>query len=157
MDSLQETIRLANAVGLPPLHPTRAPPPLARDFMVTNVMTFHPDDPLEKAIEAMVKNAFSGAPVTTKEGHVVGALSEFDCMKLIACNSFYHERTLDGVRVSDVMSELRATIEPNTDLFGIVHRFLTKRVRRLPVLDNKKLVGLVSRRDVLRKIHELYG
>lgn len=124
--------------------------------MVSPVVSFHPDDPIDEAIDVMVNRGFSGAPVTTGCGQIVGILSEYDCMKLVAEGSFHHEEPIACAHVRDVMSPLRASIAPQQDLFAVVHCFLLNEVRRLPVVEMDRLVGLVSRRDVLRAIRRYY-
>lgn len=154
MDSLQDSIRRANSVNQRPAPRSQRPvPPLARQFMATDVMTFKPDDPIQRAIDVLVQRGFSGAPVVS-DGRVVGVLSELDCMKLLASNSFHQEGAAMSVTVSDLMSPTVITIEPDTDLFAVAHLFIKSGVRRLPVLDGERLVGLVSRPDLLRAIRD---
>lgn len=155
MNSLQDSIGFAIASSKPPS--ARPPPCMAKDFMVREVITLRPDQSLEDAIDILVRHGFSGAPVMVAPQRVVGILSEFDCMKLIASCSFHQDRTLMDVQVQDVMSELKACIEPDADLFSVAHRFLVQGVRRLPVIADGRLLGLVTRRDLLRAIHRLYG
>jgi CBS domain-containing protein len=59
-----------------------------------------------------------------------------------------------SIRVADLMSTSVITIEPDTDLFAIAHTFIKTGVRRLPVLHGDRLVGLVSRPDLLRAMRE---
>jgi CBS domain-containing protein len=121
--------------------------------MATNVLTFKPSDRIEHAIDVLVQRGFSGAPVV-EDGRVVGVLSELDCMKLLAANSFHQEAAAMSVTVSDLMSANVISIEPDTDLFAIAHTFIKSGVRRLPVLEGERLVGLVSRPDLLRAMRE---
>lgn len=154
MDSLQDSIRRANSVNQRAAPKSYRPvPPLARQFMSKTVLTFKPSDPIEHAIDVLVQRGFSGAPVVD-EGRVVGILSELDCMKLLAANSFHQEAAAGSVTVSELMSPTVISIEPETDLFAIAHTFIKTGVRRLPVLDGGQLVGLVSRPDLLRAMRE---
>jgi CBS domain-containing protein len=54
--------------------------------------------------------------------------------------------------VRDIMSTDMTTVSPDTDLYALAHLFVQKRVRRLPVVDGRELLGQVSRRDVLRRV-----
>lgn len=121
--------------------------------MAKDVLTFKPGDPIQHAIDVLVRRGFSGAPVVDG-GRVVGVLSELDCMKLLAAHSFHQENAGMSIRVADLMSTSVITIEPDTDLFAIAHTFIKTGVRRLPVLHGDRLVGLVSRPDLLRAMRE---
>jgi CBS domain-containing protein len=121
--------------------------------MAKDVLTFKPGDPIQHAIDVLVQKGFSGAPVVD-EGRVVGVLSELDCMKLLAANSFHQEAAAMSVTVADLMTPNVISIGPDTDLFAIAHTFIKTGVRRLPVLDGDRLVGLVSRPDLLRAMRE---
>ena len=125
--------------------------------MVQPVVSFGPRDPLKRAMTIMLRRGFSGAPVTDAEGRVLGILSEFDCMRLLAEGSFHHQPDILAVLVGDVMSAPVATATPDMDLFAVVHRLLNAAVRRLPVLEADRLVGIVSRRDALGAIHRYFG
>lgn len=125
--------------------------------MVSPVVSFSPKDPLRKAMDAMLRRGFSGAPVTDAQGRVVGIVSELDCMKLIVLGSFHQERAIADVVVGDVMTRPRATATPDADLFAVVHQMLNAAVRRVPIIDQERLVGIVSRRDVLRVIRDQFG
>lgn len=155
METLQDSIRRANvATQRPAPKSSRNAPPTAKQFMATSVLSFRPDDPVAKVIHTLVQKGFSGAPVVDDEGRVVGVISELDCMKLLADNTFHQEGAAINARVSDLMSPVVITITPETDLFSIAQCFVTSGVRRLPVLEDERLVGLVSRRDVLRAMRE---
>jgi CBS domain-containing protein len=125
--------------------------------MVTPVVSFHPTDPLRKVVDVLLRRGFSGAPITDSSGRVVGILSELDCMRWIAGRSYDQEPNALGITVADVMSDPCALAHPEMDLFGLVHLFLNAGVRRLPVVADEHLVGIVTRRDVLRVIRDHCG
>lgn len=125
--------------------------------MEENVIAFKPEDPIAKALDTLVTRGFSGAPVVDGAGRVVGVLSELDCMKLVASNSFHQERAPIAGSVKDLMTTSVISIAPDTDLFAVAHKFIKTGVRRLPVLENGRLIGLVSRRDLLKAIREFYS
>lgn len=154
MESLNESIRRANTATNRPAPNSRPAAPLARAFMIENVVSFRPDTPIERAIDVLVQRGFSGAPVIDETGTVIGVLSELDCMKLVADNHFHQEGAAIQTTVEHLMTRNVLSIEPDTDLFAVAHKFITTGVRRLPVLDHGKLVGLVSRRDLLRAIRD---
>lgn len=129
--------------------------PTAREIMVTSLVTFKPDMPLSSAMAVLLSKRISGAPVVDDDGMLIGMLSELDCLRVLSSDVFYANDQEELGRVEQYMTEMAVTISPDTDLYGIAHYFLTKGVRRLPVLERGKLIGQVSRRDVLRLIDEV--
>jgi predicted transcriptional regulator len=73
-------------------------------------------------------------------------LSEKDCLRVFASGAYYNGA---GGQVSDYMTRAVSTIEPDDELFQVADLFMTHSFRRLPVVEGGKLVGQVSRRDVL--------
>jgi CBS domain-containing protein len=133
----------------------RAKVPDVRQIMTTKLITLRPDMPAVDAAEVLLKNAISGAPVADSEGNLLGLLSEFDCLRAVA-TADYEMDAHDSVEVvADLMTQACHTIAPEVDLFGLAHEFVKLRVRRLPVVENGKLIGQVSRRDALRAAVEL--
>ncbi len=129
--------------------------PTARDLMATNLLVFEPEQPILEAIEGLIKRRVSGAPVVGGEGELVGVLSELDCLRMLATDEFYLEQHEEGSRVRQFMSTGGRTIPPDLGIYAISHYFLTSPVRRLPVVEKGKLIGQVSRRDVLRGMEEM--
>lgn len=128
----------------------------ARDLMTTSLVTFDPDDTVLDAISRLTKNGISGGPVVDKAGTLVGILSERDCLRLLASDEFYHEeQEEEGARVAQFMTRNFKSIPPDLGIYAISHYFLTLPIRRLPVVDHDRLVGQVSRRDVLRGMEEM--
>ncbi|MBU0676635.1 MAG: CBS domain-containing protein [Verrucomicrobia bacterium] len=129
--------------------------PSVRDLMVTRVITLRPEMDIYEAINHLLKNRISGAPVVDAEMHPVGMLSEKDCLRIFA-NGAYHQ--IAGRHVSEYMSVDLSTVSPDDGLFTVADIFLRNAFRRLPVVEDGILVGQISRRDVLdgsRKIWEL--
>ena len=128
--------------------------PTARDLMTKKLISFQPDDDVYMAIDALLKNRISGAPVIDK-GRLAGVLSENDCLKVLAHKSF---EQMPRAKVRDYMSPGQdcRTIGPDTDIFKIADIFLREKFRRLPVVDDGIVVGQVSRKDVLQYIHYVH-
>ena len=127
----------------------------ARDMMTTNLLLFSPEQTLLEAIENLIKWRVSGAPVVDEDGRMVGMLSELDCLRMLASDEFYLQQQEDGALVSQFMSTGWRTIPPDLGIYAISHYFLTSPGRRLPVVEREKLIGQVSRRDVLRGMDEM--
>ena len=118
----------------------------ARDFMTTRLITHRPDMDVIQAIRLLLKNRISGAPVVDSDGTYLGIFSE-KCSMNILLDAAYEQLPSNEVRV--FMDTEAQTIQPDSLLLSIAQIFLSTPFRRLPVLENGKLIGQVSRRDVL--------
>jgi len=127
----------------------------ARDVMATSLVTLHPDTPIGEAIGTLLKNSISGAPVV-EGGALVGILSEHDCLRVFASGGFYAEMGSEAGAVRNYMTAPRRTVRPEEDLYALAHQFLHERVRRFPVVAGDRLLGQVSRRDVLAGIERMH-
>jgi CBS domain-containing protein len=105
------------------------------------------------AVKVLLENSISGAPVVDENGRLLGMLSQKDCFR-VAFSASYHQDW--GGRVSDYMSREVETIEADTDIVRVAEIFLKSRYRRFPVMSNDRLVGQISRRDVLKALEELW-
>ncbi len=125
----------------------------ARDYMANDVVVLKPDTELHRAMRVLLDNNISGAPVVDGQGNLVGLLTEKDCFKA-AFEASYHKE-LTGA-VSQYMSTPVETIDAETDIVEVVEHFLRDRYRRFPVVADGRLVGQISRRDVLRALEDLW-
>jgi predicted transcriptional regulator len=119
----------------------------ARDCMTRKLVTLRPEMDVMEAVSLLLRNRISGAPVVDADGNFLGVFSE-KCSLHVIMDAAYEQLPSNQVRV--FMDTEAQTIEPDTHLLTIAQVFLLTPFRRLPVLDNGKLVGQVSRRDVLR-------
>lgn len=122
-----------------------------KDHMTKDLVTFTPETNILAAISTLLKHNISGAPVIDDTGWIVGILSEYDCLKPNLLSSYHND---PGTLVKDCMSEIITTIDANASLTEAAELFIKKGMRRLPVIENKKLIGQISRRDILRVINE---
>jgi CBS domain-containing protein len=129
--------------------------PTARDIMATSVITLRPEASIFVAMRTLLSKRISGAPVVAEDGQVVGMISELDCLRVLSSDEFYDGHQEEAGTVQDFMTEAGRTISPDMDLYAIAHYFLTTPVRRLPVVVDGRLLGQVSRRDVLATIEEM--
>ncbi len=129
--------------------------PTARDCMTTRarVLAFSPEQDVFDAMAELLKNHFAAAPVVDEDNHVLGMLTEKDCLRILS-NQIYDD-DIEGGQVSDFQSPMRLICEPDMDIFGVTNRFLECNFPLLPVVENDKLVGVISRRDTLRGVREL--
>ena len=121
------------------------------DIMATELMTFSPDTIIHKAIQILLDQRLSGAPVVDDANKLVGMLSKKDCLKVVLSSSYHQDW---GGTVRDYMSPNVTTIDPDTDLVSAAEFFLNSHFRRFPVLRDGQLVGQISRHDVLRALIE---
>ncbi len=127
----------------------------ARDIMTRKLITVRPDTSISEAMRILVKKNISGVPVVNEAGALIGILSEQDCLRVLAVGEYNAEDFERTLNVARFMSEPVHTIPPNLGIYSITESFFSYNVRRLPVTDGNTLVGLVSRRDVLRGIQEM--
>ena len=123
-----------------------------KEFMAKQLITFQSDTPIETAMESFLENKISGAPVLDNQGNLVGVLSEKDCMKTLFESSYYNNL---GGFVKEYMSTDLKTINIHDTLSNVADEFIKSRFRRFPVMEGDKLVGQISRRDILRSIVKL--
>ncbi len=124
-----------------------------KDYMARRLTTLEPDTEILRAVRTLIKNDISGAPVLDKDGILVGILTEKDCMRVVL-NACYHSEY--GGTVADFMSTEIEAMSPEDSIVDAARRFLDKRYHRYPVLDNNRLVGQISRRDVLRALGDAW-
>ncbi|NOY41932.1 MAG: CBS domain-containing protein [Planctomycetes bacterium] len=124
----------------------------ARDFMVTRLVTLRPEMDVIDAVQRLLKNRISGAPVVDADGMYLGVFSE-KCSMHVLLDAAYEQLPSNQVRV--FMDTDAKTIEPDTHLLSIAQVFLLTSYRRLPVIEDGRLLGQVSRRDVLRASMDL--
>jgi CBS domain-containing protein len=125
---------------------------LVKDYMAKSLVTFKPDTDVLDAVHELVKNRIAGAPVVDDAGNLVGMLSELDCMK-VALHAGYHGDW--GGPVSDFMSDGVQTVDAEMSIVDLAQEFVDSKYRRFPVVENNRLIGQVSRRDVLRALEFL--
>ena len=120
------------------------------DIMATELVTFRPDTNIHDAIHLLLDRRISGAPVVDEAGELVGVLSKKDCLKIVFSTSYHGDR---GGPVREFMSAPVETLEADKDLIGAAQLFLESNFRRFPVIRNGRLVGQVSRCDILEALN----
>ncbi|MBF2017997.1 MAG: CBS domain-containing protein [Rivularia sp. T60_A2020_040] len=122
-------------------------PPTARDLMSSPVRTILPDTTIEEAHRTLLRYGHSGLSVVNTSRDLVGIISRRD-LDIALHHGFAH------APVKGYMSKNLKTITPNTELPEIESLMVTYDIGRLPVLENGKLLGIVTRTDVLRELHQ---
>ncbi|MCP4301663.1 MAG: CBS domain-containing protein [Gammaproteobacteria bacterium] len=127
--------------------------PKIGEYMDTVVPTLSPDTQIMKAVDFLVRHRVTGAPVVEPDGSLVGIITETDLLKLVT----------EGVRgepateatVAEFMTTDVITVPPTVDIYYIAGMFLANKFRRLPVVENGKIVGAITRFDLLRVVRSL--
>jgi len=127
--------------------------PTIDGYMAREIVSFAPDTDIHKAIKVLIDKRISGAPVVDAAGNLVGILSKKDCLK-VAFAASYHQDL--GGRVADYMSTEVETVDSGAGVIGVAERFLGCSYRRFPVVAGGRMVGLISRHDILRAIEEMW-
>ena len=122
-------------------------PPTARDLMSSPVRTIPPDTTIEEAHRILLRYGHSGLSVVDTSGDLVGIISRRD-LDIALHHGFAH------APVKGYMSKNLKTIAPDTELPEIKSLMVTYDIGRLPVLEDGKLLGIVTRTDVLRELHQ---
>lgn len=124
--------------------------PIVRDHMDTQVYSLKPEVEILDAVGFLLEHHVTGAPVVDEAGHLVGMLTEKDCLKLVATGA---DANRPHGTVADFMTTAITTISPDTDVYYAAGLFLHQGFRRFPVVEAGRLVGAITRFDILRVIH----
>lgn len=116
---------------------------IVSDAMTHAVIALRETDSVLDGLKSLVRNELSGAPVVSKDDRLIGMVTEFDLLLAIDCVG-------EGFPISRVMHKEVVSTTPETDLEDARRKILTYNYRRLPVVQDGKLVGILSRRDILR-------
>ena len=117
-----------------------------QQIMSPSVVTIGPEATIGEAIELLLARRISGLPVVDADQRLVGILTEFALLALA------YDREITGQTVDQHMTRDVLTVDAADPLNKVADLCIVHRVRRLPVLENGRLVGLVSRRDVLEAL-----
>ena len=113
---------------------------LAKDIMTKDVITVSPATTVKNLAKTLLQNQISGAPVADKKGKILGMVSETDIV------------AKKGKQVKDIMSKNIVGVTDDTPVEKIARVMTTHRINRLPVMRGQKLVGIVSRADIVGAI-----
>lgn len=143
---------------------------LAKEIMTKNVITVTPEDTVEQVVKLLMDHNISGLPVVDGENSVVGIITEGDLIyrsKKLQIPSYFtildsyifmestktiqeQIRKMVGYRVEEVMTREVIVARMDETVEEIATLMATKKVNRIPIVDHGELVGIISRRDIIR-------
>ena len=112
----------------------------AKDIMTRDIITVSPTMKVKDLAMTLIKNQISGAPVASKDGTIVGVVSEADII------------AKKGKDVRSIMSKKVISVAEDASVEEIAQLMTTHAIKRLPVMNEGKLVGIVSRADIVSAI-----
>ena len=116
----------------------------ARDVMTAEVATVSPKSTVKDCIRTLLTKRISGAPVVGDDGTLLGIISEYQLLEVI------YDPDANGMLVEDVMTKSVFSVDESAFLPEVANLFIMHRIRRVPVLKQGLLVGVITRRDLLR-------
>jgi CBS domain-containing protein len=129
--------------------------PTVREFMDRHVQTISPDADIMDAVDFLLEKRVTGALVADSKGKLVGILTEFDCLRLLTHGDERAEAPSGKVR--DFMTPDVQTIPPTMDIYYCAGLFMNVSFRRFPVVENGRIVGAITRFDLLRAVRRSFA
>lgn len=145
---------------------------LAKDIMTRDVMTVKPEDKVEKVVRMLVDNKISGIPVVDENRHVVGIITEKDLMiKASELKVPFYVTLFDSIiflenpmrfnneikkytaaQVRDAMTAKVYCVEEDAPVAKVVEIMQKRRINRVPVIRHNKLIGIITRNDIMKSM-----
>jgi CBS domain-containing protein len=121
-----------------------------RDYMLPNPVRVKPEDNILDAMKVIIDNKISGVCVVDADGNLVGILSEMDCLRAVL-GAIYNNNNIGVVR-EHMASDNLVVANPNEDIVSVAEDMLLKNKRRRPVVENGKLIGQITCRQLLSAV-----
>ncbi len=118
----------------------------AGEIMSTNLQTVRPNTSIQEAIEILIQQRVSGLPVTDDQNRLVGMITEFALLAVA------YDRSVSRQTVGQHMTRDVITVNADDPASRVADLCIVHRVRRVPVMREGRLVGVIARRDVLRAL-----
>ena len=123
----------------------------ARDIMTGTVITAKEDMILTDVIKLLLRWHISGMPVVDDDGNLLGLITEHDVV------NFAISGEAADTKAGEVMTRNVETYTPDILVTEIINRFASNLIRRVPVVEDGKVIGIISRRDIIREMDRVYG
>ncbi len=116
----------------------------AKDAMTSSIITVTEKTDIKDAIKLLVEKNVTGLPVVTEEGYLTGIVTEKDVLQ------FLYKQTSKNKTVADLMTREIVTFNENDNLIDIFKCLMENNFRRVPILSDGKLAGIISRKDIIK-------
>lgn len=127
--------------------------PKISEYMDTSVPTLSPETQIMAAVDFLLRHQVTGAPVVDSNGRLVGIITETDLLKLLTEGS--QGEPAAEATVAEFMTTDVITVPPAVDIYYVAGMFLANKFRRLPIVEDGKIVGAITRYDLLRVVRNL--
>ena len=124
----------------------------ARDVMSKQVTTVRGEANIKEVIRLLVEKNITGVPVVSEDGGLLGIVTEKDILRMLL-----YDRDVKDKRAADLMSTEIVLFEENEDLMTIFKSLVESDFRRVPILSNGKLAGIISRADIIKFLSKKAG
>lgn len=118
---------------------------IARDIMTRKVCSISPEASVQEIAQLLSRERISGAPVVDSDGKIIGIITEADIIGKV---------NREGMRVSDIMSQEIISVDEETPVGEIAALLNARKIKRVPVVRDGKVVGIVSRADIVNAVAE---
>jgi CBS domain-containing protein len=118
---------------------------IASDIMTRNVCTIQPEASAQQAAQLLDQKRISGAPVVNAQGQLIGMITEADIISKV---------NREGLRVADIMTHELIVVTEETPVGEIAQLLTERKIKRVPVVRDGRLVGIVSRADIVHAVAE---
>ena len=118
---------------------------IARDIMTRKVCTIHPEASAQEAAQLLDQMRISGLPVVDEDSTIIGIITEADIISKV---------DREGLRVADIMSHEVIFVSEETSVSEIAMLLTERKIKRVPIVNDGKLVGIVSRADIVHAVAE---
>ncbi len=116
---------------------------IARDIMTRNVFTTSPEVSVQEVAQLLVQKDISGVPVINRDGQIIGVVTEADIIGKV---------NREGLCVADIMTPELVFVDEETRVGDIAMLLVERKIKRVPVMRNGKLVGIVCRGDIVNAV-----
>ncbi len=116
---------------------------IARDIMTHKVCTTRPETSVQELAKLLSSKRISGTPVVDEHGQIIGIVTEADIISKV---------DREGLCVADIMCRELIAVAEETPVGEIASMLTERRIKRVPVVQNGKLVGIVSRADIVNAV-----
>jgi CBS domain-containing protein len=113
---------------------------IVQEVMTTDVISVREDQTKQEAARLLTHHRISGLPVVNDDNYLLGIVTEYDIL------------SKGGGTVADIMTRNIISVSADTDVQEVRHILVNERIRRLPVLEQGHLIGIVSRADLVREV-----